>query len=306
MNVDSINKFVFGVKGLELWNNMACWALSAGQNKSTGVTVYALGGLSASNMPHATLKTEGTPPGLPVWSTSGVVFSGDSDGYPHNYMESGSFTFNVSGATVFSVINYDYTGLNTVVRNTITNQLDPISAVNPTIMGILPVRPTGGAGFSGAFYQFPRRIELMRSSPTPANANPSAYPSTYGIIIAKGGFGYAAATNSGPAANADNNNWAVVGMSYLSGNQLFSRNGGNFTNGTLRSPLPLNDAASLGSLGFINEDYRLITGTILREDAGFRGTSAAYFYFNKFLSQQEHTKLYTLYKETLGAGLGLP
>jgi len=33
MNVDSINKFVFGVKGLELWDNMACWVLSAGQIK---------------------------------------------------------------------------------------------------------------------------------------------------------------------------------------------------------------------------------------------------------------------------------
>ena len=298
MNVDSINKFVFGVKGLELWSNMACWVLSAGQNKGTGVTVYALGGLSATNMPHATLKIDPeavTTAGLPIWSTNGVVFSGDSDGYPHNYMESGSFTFNISGATVFSVINYDYAGLNTNV-----------TAVSPTIMGILPVRPTGGGGYPGVYYQFPRRIELMRTSPTPANANPSAYPSTYGIIIARNGFGYAPATGSGPAANADNNNWAVAGMSYLSGNQLFSRNGGNFTNGTLRSPLPLNDTASLGSLGFINEDYRLMTGTILREDSGFRGTSAAYFYFNKFLSQQEHTKLYTLYKETLGAGLGLP
>ena len=60
MNVDSINKFVFGVKGLELWNNMACWILREDQNKDSGTIVYSLGGLSAINMPHATLKTAGT------------------------------------------------------------------------------------------------------------------------------------------------------------------------------------------------------------------------------------------------------
>jgi hypothetical protein len=292
MNVDSINKFVFGVKGLELWNNMACWILREDQNADSGLTVFSLGGLSAANMPHATLKTAGTPPGLPVWSTNGVVFSGDNDGYPQNYMESGSFTFNISGATVFSVINYDYAGLNTNV-----------TAVDPTIMGILPTRRAD-------VYQFPRRIELKRNSPTPANANPSAYQSKYGLVIARNGYGEINFGN-GPNANDDNNNWAVAGMSYLSGSQLFSRNGGNFVNGTVQPLLPYlspggpesDDAA----IGFINEDYRLMTGTVLRDNRdGFRGTSAAYFYFNKFLSQQEHTKLYTLYKETLGEGLGLP
>ena len=305
MNVDSINKFVFGVKGLELWNNMACWILREDQNKDSGTIVYSLGGLSAINMPHATLKTVGTPPGLPVWSTNGVVFSGTPVDWPQNYMESSSFTFNTSaGVTLFSVINFDYAGLNVLRRNFVNNVYVgdvPVTAVDTTIMGILPNRLSD-------YYQFPRRIELSRSSPTPANADPSGYPSVYGITLAKNGFGNAAASFTSNA-NADNNTWAAVGMSYLSGNQLFSRNGGNFANGTLRSPLPtiVFTSADMANIGFINENYRLITGTVLREgNGGFRGTSAAYFYFNKFLSQQEHTKLYTLYKETLGEGLGLP
>ena len=297
MTIDPINKFVFGVKGLELWNNMACWILREDQNTGTGTIVYSLGGLSAINMPHATLKVaeNATPPGLPIWSTSGVVFSGDSDGWPQNYMESSSFTFNISGATLFSVINFDYAGLNLNV-----------TAVSPTIMGILPTKITAFTDY----YQFPRRIELMRSSPTPANANPSAYPSKYGIYIARNGYGFQPQVVNITNVNDDNNNWAVVGMSYLSGNQLFSRNGGNFANGTLRPVLqylPSFPSLDNAALGFINEDYRLITGTVLRNgNDGFRGTSAAYFYFNKFLDQREHTKLYTLYKETLGDGLGLP
>ena len=148
----------------------------------------------------------------------------------------------------------------------------------------------------------------MRTSPTPANASPSTYSSKYGITLARNGFGFGAQVN-GPDANGDNNNWAVVGMSYLSGNQLYSRNGGNFANGNLRSilPTPFGTTADMATIGFISENYRLMTGTVLREgNDGFRGTSAAYFYFNKFLDQREHTKLYTLYKETLGDGLGLP
>jgi hypothetical protein len=282
MNVDSINKFVFGVKGLELWNNMACWALSAGQNKDTGITVYALGGLSASNMPHGTMATLGTPPGLPIRTTNGIQFSGikiNNDSWPQNYITTQTFAFKTS-STFFSVINFDFAGLST-----------DVSSANPVILSVLP---TGG----DANYQFPRRIALMRTSHTPGNTPITA---RYGIgtsLYFADGLGRGQRfTFTGPEANSDNNNWAVVGMSYLSGSQLFSRNGSNFVT-TNHSPEPV--------YPIINENYQMIMSSILRPIEGFKGTGAAYFYFNKLLSEQEHAKFYTLYKETLGAGLGLP
>jgi hypothetical protein len=129
MNVDSINKFVFGVKGLELWNNMACWILREDQNADSGLTVYSLGGLSASNMPRGTISTLGTPPGLPIRTTNGIQFSGikvDGNNWPQNYITTQPFAFKTS-STFFCVINYDFAGLST-----------DVSSVTPVILSVLP------------------------------------------------------------------------------------------------------------------------------------------------------------------------
>ena len=156
-------------------------------------------------------------------------------------------------------------------------------------MNIRPSNPN-------AFYHFPRRIGLYRDVQTPVAFPVDPNSNKYGSGI--GQFGPAQRFQSvGPIGLDDNNNWAAVGMSYLSGNQLFSRNGGNFTNGTL-VPDPI--------YPIFGENNVMMISTIERPVDAFRGVGAAYFYFNKFLDQQEHTKLYTLYKETLGDGLGLP
>lgn len=285
MTVDPINKFVFGIKGLELWNNMACWILREDQNKDTGVTVYSLGGLSASNMPHGTLGTTGAPIGLPIRTTNGVQFTGiqiNQENWPQNYITTGSFTFNLS-CTLYSVINLDFAGSGTYSYVLTAEAV----AVNPVIMNIFPSNPN-------PFYHFLKRIGLYRRAQTPGSLPIVPNDNRYGSGL--GPYGPAQVfQQSGPIGLDDNNNWAAVGMSYLSGNQLYSRNGGNFTNGTIKPIFPI-----------LREDNIMLISTIQRPVDGFRGIGAAYFYFNKFLDQREHTKLYTLYKETLGDGLGLP
>lgn len=288
MTVDPINKFVFGVKGLELWNNMACWILREDQNKDSGVTVYALGGLSASNMPHGTMETLGTPPGLPIRTTDGIQFSGtqiNQQNWPQNYITTGSFTFNGS-CTLYSVINLDFAGSGTY------SYLESAAAVFnlPVIMNIRPSN-------TNPFYHFPRRIGLYRRVQTPGSLPVVPDNNRYGSCLGQYYTGAQQFQFNGPVGLDDNNNWAAVGMSYLSGNQLFSRNGSNFANGTL-APVP--------AWTIFNENNVMTISTIQRPVDGFRGTGAAYFYFNKFLDEREHAKLYTLYKETLGAGLGLP
>lgn len=44
-----INNFILGIKRLNYWNRMVCWALRPGQNIGTGTIVYSLGGLGDYN-----------------------------------------------------------------------------------------------------------------------------------------------------------------------------------------------------------------------------------------------------------------
>ena len=302
MNVDSINKFVFGVKGLELWNNMVCWTFRENQNKSSGTTMLTLGGSLATTGPvngtvNGTLQAGGLS--LPPRTTNGVEFSGtivSKDSWPQNYFQSGSFYFSPS-CTLFAVINHNLQGL-PVVGYDNNNSPISLSSYGPIIMNVRPSNSNAG-------YHFPRRIGLNRTSHTPIGAPITA---RYGVVVSQyfqtGGpppapyFGQKSNGN-GPVATDDNNNWAVVGMSFRSGFQMISRNGDNFT--TLSTPIVPDSIYSN-----VPENYVMEVGSIQRPVAGFIGTGAAYFYFNKLLSEQEHAKFYTLYKETLGAGLGLP
>jgi hypothetical protein len=64
-----INAFVVGVKGLGLWNTVACWALRSAQNKGSGTTAYSFGGLGIYDGP----LTNG-----PSWGTNGISFTNSS------------------------------------------------------------------------------------------------------------------------------------------------------------------------------------------------------------------------------------
>ena len=44
---DRINNWVIGMKALGLWTGLVCWPMRAGQNASSGTTIYSLGGLGS-------------------------------------------------------------------------------------------------------------------------------------------------------------------------------------------------------------------------------------------------------------------
>jgi len=278
-DIRGIDAFIKGAKNLGLWDQMICWPLRQGQNIGSGTTVYSFGGLSGAGGVNGTLQSA-VGMTLPAWSPDGLIFEGGSKigstVGPQNWMRTQSFSFTTSG-TFFAAINFD---LNNFVWS------DP--SANLVIMAASPA-----AG--GAVYEFARRIAFMRQTYVPpATPTTGRYGITTSIFFGPGQI----VSFPGPIANNDNNQWAVAGMSYASGNQQYSRNGGNFEVGNL-IPSP--------TYPIISENYIMLISTIQRSEvAGLKGTGAAYFWFNRHLTQQEHSDFYNLYKNTLGLGLGLP
>jgi len=65
-DIENINAFVVGIKGLGLWDSMVCWPLRSSQNAGEGETAYSLGGLGTYN---------GTLVGGPLWQEDGMGFN---------------------------------------------------------------------------------------------------------------------------------------------------------------------------------------------------------------------------------------
>ena len=65
-DIENINAFVVGIKGLGLWDSVVCWPLRSTQNAGTGSTAYSLGGLGTYN---------GTLVNGPTWGGGGVNFN---------------------------------------------------------------------------------------------------------------------------------------------------------------------------------------------------------------------------------------
>lgn len=286
-----INDFIKGSKTLGVWNNMICWPMRSGQNKGSGLSVASFGGYGI----YDGILEGATASSLPTWSSNGIVFPGSkytkstSTYTPQSWMRSQPFLFNTS-CTFFSIINMDASLDKTQWSDPLSALRGNISFSSPVIMSTLPANGT-------PIYQFSRRVALNRQAYyTPPST------SRYGVIISPGyddGSGTVQRAQSvGPVCDSDNNQWAAAGMSFSPGSQLYTRNGGNVTTGNLTfNP----------SFPIINEPYQLYVSGIQREwyDA-FCGTGAAFFWFNRFLSQTEHANFYNLYKTTIGAGLGLP
>lgn len=102
-----INDFVIGVKGLGLYNNMACWPLRSAQNAGTGSTAYSLGGLGAYN---------GILGNSPTWGVDGITFSPTNSCLRFEYfLPTGSHTIfavglnntTITNSIVFRVSNSD-------------------------------------------------------------------------------------------------------------------------------------------------------------------------------------------------------
>jgi len=275
-----INNFVLQCKLAGLWNNMMCWPMRQNQNFGSGINVYSLGGLAGVGGANGVLATTSPTP-LPTWSSDGITFSGYANvagiAQPQNDMYSTPFKFDNRNCTHYAIINTDFANK------------DPLEPGGQIIMSTLP-------STNNPVYNFPRRVAFLRETLNLPYAN------RYGEILSPyfdvPPYVTQRAQYTGPLANGDNNNWAGVGMSWSPGSQLYSRNGGNISTGNLT-----NDPV----FPYISEDHRVEVSGIQRNDVGaLKGTCAAAFVFNKYLTQQEHANLYTVYKSTLGIGLGLP
>ena len=69
-DVEAIDKFVKGVKALDLYNSMVCWPLRSTQNSGTGTTAFSLGGLGTFN---------GTLISGPAWTANGLTFDATNE-----------------------------------------------------------------------------------------------------------------------------------------------------------------------------------------------------------------------------------
>lgn len=67
----AIDRFVKGIKNLNLWNSMVCWPMRSNQNIGTGTTVYSLGNLGTYDV----LLVGG-----PAWTSEGIDFYGSTGG----------------------------------------------------------------------------------------------------------------------------------------------------------------------------------------------------------------------------------
>lgn len=240
-----INAFVKGIKGLGLYNSMACWPLRSSQNAGTGTTAYSLGGLGIYN---------GTLVNGPSWTT---------DGIDHTAASSQTTTFPLN------VVDYGATGFS---------------------LYFVGKPKTGTQAFSMIFGQeggtLPTSMGMIRLGAT-ANAQIQFNVSYTG--------GAAARTISANAVNTFNSFGATVSPSSVglvfNASTSFSAPSGTY-NAVKEGET---DSLRTASRGPTNPS-RIFADLI--SSFGLFTTST--------LDASQHASLISLYKTTLGTGLGLP
>jgi hypothetical protein len=240
-----INAFVKGMKGLGLYNSMACWPLRSSQNAGTGTTAYSLGGLGIYN---------GTLVNGPSWTTDGIDHTASSfqtTTFPINLVDYGATGFSLyfagkpkTGTQAFSMI-FGQEGV------TASNLAGMIRLGSPTSEVQFNVNYTGGA------------VARSISSNTVNSFNSfgaTVSPSSVGLVV--------------------NNSTSFTAPS-----------------GTYNAIRELNDVLKTAS--------RSTAGTNASKQFADLISSFGLF-TTSTLDASQHASLISLYKATLGTGLGLP
>jgi len=234
-----INAFVVGVKGLGLWNTVACWALRSAQNKGSGTTAYSLGGLGTY---------DGTLTNGPSWGLTGISFTNTSH---QIVLPDNSNLYNIR--TGFAVFNPNDTAAN---QKLIEFQ-DGVTGQGWYCL----FRFDGGAGGErGAKYGATRNSTISNNTPNTETVSLNSFRSS--------------------AFNSNNTS-----------DNLFRD--GSLVSGGARTGL-----ASINPTNARNDRQLFAQSTNLVGSFGLISPST--------LSNVNISSLHSLYKTTLGTGLGLP